>query len=680
MKRTLLFASLALTATGFAQTFSDNFDSYTAGQYLAQNSGGFWTTWSNAPGGAEDVLVSSANFVSGPNSVYFSTSVDGGGPTDLIRNFGVLNTGQFSMEFNMFIETGKAGYFNLQRNATPGQVWAMDCNFNDDGSIDIVNTTGLNFDAGTFTHNTWFNFRIDINFNTNNWEVFIDNVSHGSFANSENQIASIDIFPVDQNAPFSAGYFIDDFEYTITPYSLPNLNAATTLLSFDQGMLAGGSVTPKVKVRNLGTTAITSFDLDVTYNGNTISKSVTGVNLASLAETTVTMDNNLTLVAGNNNMVATVSNVNGNATDGDAADDALSISLDPLVPAAGKMVVGEEGTGTWCPWCVRGIVFMDMMDTKYPDHWIGIAVHSANGDPMIYTPYEAGLGALVSGYPSALVDRLPEVDPSVMEPDFLDRIVVAPTALITNGAQFDPVTNVLDVSVSANFQSAANNNYKMAVVLTEDGLTGTTSVWAQSNAYAGGGNGPMGGFESMPNPVPAAQMVYDHVARIIAPSFAGSNTMFPASISSGETHTMNYTFSIPAAWNLDNIHIVGMLIAPDGKIDNAGKTTVAEAISNGFVNGTDITGVEEFDAVDATLSIYPNPASNLANISLNLKAETAVQLRLIDMNGKEMAARNYGTLNGGVVIPMQTQGFNTGVYIVELTLNNQVIQKRLIIE
>src|SRR3989338_2466434 len=148
MKKTLLIASLAFTTVGMSQTYSDNFDSYNAGQYMASQSGGFWTTWSNAPGGAEDVLVSNANASSAPNSIYFSTAAQAGGPTDLVRNFGVLNTGQFSMEFNIL---------------------------------------------GAYTQNTWFNFRIDINFNTNLWEVFIDDVSIGSFSNSENQIASIDI-------------------------------------------------------------------------------------------------------------------------------------------------------------------------------------------------------------------------------------------------------------------------------------------------------------------------------------------------------------------------------------------------------------------------------------------------------------------------------------------------------
>ena len=108
MKKHVLFLGLLAAGTAFGQTFSDNFDSYTAGQYLCPQSGGAWTTWSNAPGTAEDVMVSSADASSPSNSLYFSTTAQNGGPTDLVKNFGVLNTGQFSMSFNIKVENGKA--------------------------------------------------------------------------------------------------------------------------------------------------------------------------------------------------------------------------------------------------------------------------------------------------------------------------------------------------------------------------------------------------------------------------------------------------------------------------------------------------------------------------------------------------------------------------------------------
>jgi hypothetical protein len=567
MKKITLILSVFIGSYLSAQTFSDNFDSYTAGEKLAAQSGGAWTTWSNAPGGDEDGTVSSANSLSGSNSMYFSSTVSGGGPVDQVRNFGILNTGSFSMSMNMFVETGKAAYFNFQKTATIGQTWSLNANFNDDATLSIDDAATENL-ATTYPQNTWFNFRIDINFNTNLWEVFIDNNFMGSFSNSINQIASIDIFPVDQNTPFSSGFYVDDFEYTVTPYVLPAINAAASLVSIQGPYLAGASVGRKVKVRNLGSSAINSFDLTLNYDGIDFTQSVTGLNLASLAETEVTITAPITLLAGTSVLTATVSNVNG-GVDGDAADDVITLTLNPIVPAAGKVVVGEEGTGTWCGWCPRGAVAMDKMAATYGDKWIGIAVH--NGDPMTVANYDAGIGALIAGYPSSLVDRGNEIDPGVMEGDFLQRITVAPTGLINNSATFLPFSRQLTVTVSSDFQANATSAFKLACVLVEDDVRGTTPGYNQSNYYAGGSNGVMGGYETKPGTVPAAQMVYDHVARAIAPSFGGMTNSFPAVVNSGETHSQNFTFTLPADWNTDNMHIVGLLIDGNGKIDNAGK-------------------------------------------------------------------------------------------------------------
>jgi len=662
----------------YAQTFSDNFDSYTAGSAMAAQSGGAWTTWSNAPGGTEDVLVSNTNSVSGDNSVYFTTSVQAGGPTDLVKNFGVMNTGQFSIEWNMLVESGKAGYFNFQRNATIGQTWAMDCFFADNGDLIINNQDGLNFNA-SYTQGNWFNFRMDINFNSNVWEVFIDDVSVGSFANPVNQIASIDIYPTDQNAPYSCGYYMDDFQYTVTPYVLPSLNGAATFVSFDAGAIAGAVVTPKVKIRNLGSTTINTATIDVDYNGNNITQNLTSLNLASLAETTITMTGTLTLVAGSNDMVATISNVNGGASDGDAADDATTNTINPIVPAAGKMVVSEEGTGTWCGWCPRGAVFMDLMTQKYAQYWTGIAVH--NGDPMTVTDYDAGMGTLIAGYPSALVDRGNDMDPSVMEAEILNRITVAPTAFIENGANWDAGTRTLEVSVSADFQSAANNNYKLAIVLVEDAVTGTGSTYNQTNYYAGGSNGVMGGYETLPSSVPAAQMVYDHVARVIEPSFGGYANSFPATVNAGDVHTVNATFTLPASWDENEIHIVGMLIAPNGTIDNAGRATIAEAVTNGFVDGTDMNAsIDEEDQLDAILKVYPNPSTTFTTVTLNLQSEANVILSLKDMSGATLSTRNYGILSGASTIDVSTVGLAKGAYIVELNVNGVMARRTLIVQ
>lgn len=676
MKKITLVGSLLLSLLSQAQTFTDNFDSYTAGSNLCPQSNGAWTTWSNAPGGSEDVLVSNADAVSGANSIHFTSTSSTGGPTDLIRHFGVLNTGQFSMEFNMKVATGAAAYFNLQKTATMGNTYTLDAMFGDNGVL-LFNQQST-FSA-TYPQGTWFNFRLDINFNTNVWEVFFDDVSQGTFSNAVNQIEAIDIFPVDNNTPYNADYFIDDFSTAITPYTLPTVNAGATFAGTTGGYVTGNSVTPNFTIRNLGVTTITSFDITANYNGVDINQSYSGLSLTSLAEQSFTTTTPITLIAGANPLTFTVSNVNGAGADGDANDDVIVTTLDPTTPAAGKMVLSEEGTGTWCGFCVRGAVYMDKMNTLYNNYWAGLAVH--NGDPMVDTEYDAAMGALISGYPTALVDREAGIDPADMEASILTRLQVAPKATLVNGATWDAGTRTLTVSVTANFQASATNSYKMACAISEDEVTGTDAGYNQSNYYANNAYGPMGGYESLPSTVPAAQMVYDHVARDIQPSFAGTNTMFPsATIASGEVHTLGVSFVLPAEWDETKIHIIGMLIDPSGKIDNVGKATIDEAVANGLVGLPTIISNTTSEQVDDLFKIFPNPAITNAAVVIQLKSESTVNLRILDMSGKEVAARDYGSLNGTSTVNINTSNFQSGVYMVELTVNNQKMTKRLIVQ
>jgi hypothetical protein len=667
MKKTTLFiASVLLCGSSFAQLFSDNFDSYAAGSFLGPQSTS-WSTWSGTEGATEDVTITNNNANSAPNSIYLASTAASGGPQDVVLKFGqVYNSGIFTLQSDFYINAGKNAYFNMQASATLGQVWALNVNM-DAGQVSIDDGNTPNLAVGSYTDATWFTLKIEANLTLHVWKAYVNGALIGTWVNGVNAVAAADFFPVQNSA-----FFMDNVSFDHQTYTLPNLNAMIANVNMG-GEIAGQNVTPTVKILNAGATAITSFDVNLTYNSQNYPFSVTGVNIASIASYTVNMPANV-LVPGNQTYTATISNING-GNDDIAGDNTLTGQIDPVVPAVGKMVVGEEATGTWCQWCPRGAVFMDLFETKYDQYWAGIAVH--NADPMTVTEYDAGMGGLISGYPSAVVDRLTDVDPSGMTPDFFTRLQTAPVATILNGATWDATTRVLNVSVTSNFSMTANSNYKAACVLTEDEVTGTGAGWSQSNAYAGGNNGVMGGFEALSNPVPAATMVYNHVARAISPSFNGMPNSYPATVNAGESYTMNVSFTLPADWDETKINIIGMIIDPTGKIENAGRATIAEAVTNGYV-----AGLTEMPVTDLTqvMTVYPNPASTAATVNLHIAQASNISMKLVDFAGKVMSEKAYGSVEGEYQINVNTTNFKAGVYFVELTVNGQTTSKKLIIE
>lgn len=676
-KATLLLSCVCLALGANAQTFSDNFESYTLTTPLLGVQSPDWRTWSSATGGgAEDVpVISTDNHTSGGSkSIYFSSTATAGGPDDVVLTFGAgpLTTGQFNYTTWLKVPTGKTSYFNFQGTTTIGGMYVLDCWMDNAGNV-IVQNSGTTVATGTFPHAAWFELSVDANLNTNVWEMKINGSSIGTWSNANNQVYAIDIYPADNQAQF----WVDDVSYNVVPYTLPAVNCAGNLISVTSG-LVGQTRVADATVRNLGTTTITSFDISMDLNGGTPQVvNVTGVSIPSLASYVVNFPTPYTLVAGTNTFTATISNVNGAGADGDPADDMITKVLNPVQPAAGKMVVGEEGTGTWCQWCPRGAVFMDLMAEKYDGYWAGIAVH--NSDPMVVAAYDAAIGGLIAGYPSGLVDRGPETDPSAFEGDFLSRITVAPAAFIVNGATYNSGTRVLNVSITSTLQTNISGDYKVACVITEDSVTGTTSQYNQVNAYAGGASGPMGGFESLPNPVPAAQMNYNHVARALSPSFAGMSNAYGTSATTGQVFTHNFSYTLPAAWDANQIHIVGMMIDPSGVIDNAASATISEAVTNGWVSGMSV-GVNQIALAPDDIQLMPNPASSYSNIAVNFKSEADVKVEVYSSTGALVASKAYGKLSGAYNLPVNTQEYASGVYFVKVSVDGQPTILKLVKE
>lgn len=674
MKKILFaFILFGFPSAMFCQSFSDDFESYDIGAMLAATSAD-WETWTGPNGGTDDVEVISDNAHSGSKSVFFSSSATSGGPADIVMPFpGELEVGQFNLEMWLYVNPDAGAYFNLQETAIIGTTWAADIYFLAGGEAQFTSGGSLLLSA-SYPEDMWFKLRMENNLSTNTWEIFFDDISQGIYTNGSTQIASIDIFPLNGNQ-----FFMDDFSYEYIDYAVPVLNGAIVSINNMNSALSSQSVTPELVIRNLGSTSITSFTVDLTYNGFSSSQDVSGVNIPSLGFYSLALQDNYFIAPGLHQAIATISSVNGLLTnDDDPLDDVKTLDINPIVPAAGKAVIAEEGTGTWCPWCVRGTVFMEKLSTDYAGFFIGIAVH--NSDPMTVTEYDSGLGGLISGYPSGLVDRGPVYDPSQFEIPFLERIQIAPKALIVNGANWDSGSRILQVSTTTTFQETVSGNYKIALVLAEDDVTGTGSTWAQSNAYAGGSNGVMGGFEDLPNPVPANQMSYDHVARVISPSFEGFSSAFTGMMNSGNISTHNFSFTLPSEWDENSMHIIAMVIAPDGTIDNAASVNITEAVQNGFVNGTQVVGITSLSSTDEAFTIYPVPSRNECYMNIHLQNNSEFAIEIYNSEGKIMAAKDYGTISGELILPINTSEWPGGIYNVRIIRDGIAHIRRIIKE
>ena len=117
-------------------------------------------------------------------------------------------------------------YFNFQAENTPGVTWSLDVKM-DLGTI-VLENSGINYLTASYPEGVWFELKIVVDLTANNWELFIDNQSLGSFSNTVNKIASLDLYPLDGHQ-----FSVDDvcYEYSTTPYTLGCTDS--TALNYD---------------------------------------------------------------------------------------------------------------------------------------------------------------------------------------------------------------------------------------------------------------------------------------------------------------------------------------------------------------------------------------------------------------------------------------------------------------
>lgn len=407
-------------------------------------------------------------------------------------------------------------------------------------------------------------------------------------------------------------------------------------------------------LKNLSGEVLTSIDIEYTVNGGEpVMESFTGLSVEPIG----TYDFTFTTPAylpevGAYDIVVSISNANGNGPDVNPNNDQLGIIVNFMDYIPFKMVVGEEATGTWCGWCVRGIVYMEYMAETYPDTWIGIAVH--NGDPMVVPEYDAGIGSWIPGYPSGLVDRSEVYDPAEFEQGFLERInEVAPAELMIENQSV--VDGVLTFDVTATFYAKVAN-FRLNTVLVEDFVTGPPPGYNQANYYSGGAYGEMGGFELLPNPVPASDMVYMDVSRALLGGWDGIEGSLPDTVYAGETFNYEFSVVLDESWNYNNMEIVGMLInQTTGKIENACVDDLITSVSSMETN--------------SDVSVYPNPAKDEVRIS-NIEHGN---IYLYNINGQLVMERQ--NVKGSCKLDISK--FENGTYILKIINNEETITTKV---
>ena len=382
------------TITAQQVTFCEDFEGYQNGDPIAQTSPS-WNTWGELMSGTsapftDDANVSSVLSSSGINSLYlFSGATQGN--QDIILPFGSgtpYTTGTFEFVSNFYVNPSTGAYFNFQADNIPGSTWSLDVKM-DLGTIVVENTgSGLNYLTASYPEGVWFELKIIANLTTNNWELFIDNQSLGSFTNTVNQIASLDLYPI-----IGHQFYVDDVCYTYTPFiPLAYDMAAIDLNMVSNLALTSAPFTVSGDVVSISATTITSLDINYSINGGApVVDNLSGLNLALFD--TLTFNHNIIwnpTTTGSYFVEIWASNLNGNP-DMDPSNDYFSDSIHIWNALAVRQPLIETFTSSTCGPCNPANVTAEALFTQNPGKITSIKYQEdfpGSGDP--YYTIETG--------------------------------------------------------------------------------------------------------------------------------------------------------------------------------------------------------------------------------------------------------------------------------------------------
>ena len=91
-------------------------------------------------------------------------------------------------------------------------------------------------------------------------------------------------------------------------------------------------------------------------------------------------------------------------------------------------------------------------------------------------------------------------------------------------------------------------------------------------------------------------------------------------------------------------------------------------------------GVNDIDADQFGLSVYPNPANDEVNVSFNLSNEALVNVTVTDLTGKVVySSKGENNVAGAHSIKINSSNFSDGVYMVNFKANNEVSTQKIVI-
>lgn len=457
-------------------------------------------------------------------------------------------------------------------------------------------------------------------------------------------------------------------------------NDAAILAIDDARSFAGKKGEATLQLMSLGTDSISSIEYTVENGGSTktYTKSFAGeYGLQYMTTTQLDLPMDMPATAGRTDAKFTITKVNGVADEYTAkTENEGTLPVIALPAEAYKRIpVVEELTSTACGWCPLGIAeFNRLADSTDAKKIVKVAVHgpfNRENDPLTCSDYSAFFNNFSSSLPSVLLNRQIKLAPeNMLQACRYMNSLPCEASLTVKGNNGLAGPNI-STTVKFNIDVPANQ-YALAYVLTEDGVSGIDQV----NNFAAvkymytyqGQTGYKSYIEAwkkdpylwalasatINTKTGTSKFEMNHVARAFTEAGENEAGILPA-LKAGEEWTNSYNLKWPKnltpAVNKGKCSVAVYLIdASTGKIVTGCQTKLGESntVDETMTGINDVTVAN--NAADAQISTIDG--------AFVVKAHNATA-RVFDAQGRLVSS---ATVDGEVSLPT----FGNGLFIIRV--------------
>lgn len=472
-------------------------------------------------------------------------------------------------------------------------------------------------------------------------------VDLSAYAGQSNVIVG---FNYNDGAGWTFGWAIDNVKI----FEPAQMDGGVTAVNMQDYVAVNTTQTVAGTLKNFGSTAITSLDLNYSVDGGPVStQPLTGLNIATLASYSFSHSTTWTPSAtGSYSVKAWVSNINGNA-DQNAVNDTMSKTVVVVSQTVPHVCLFEQFTSSTCAPCAAEAPAVNallnanntnsegtsVVAIKYQMNW-----PSPGNDPS-YNPDGNTRRTYygVSGIPYFSIDGVESTD----DQQSLDAAIAKPAIMS------------LDVSYTLSGDTVTAT----AVVTPYANISATTKLHI----------GVIEDYYNYPGAA-TSQKDYYYVQRKMLPNGNG-NTISPLTEGVAKTVTQSYKFTVATptqgSYNLwvgtGNVSVVAFIQ------DNASKKVFQAGVAQYPV------GINESE-INTRVNVYPNPSSGVVHMDVNSISGDHLDITVMNMLGEVVYSENFSN-SGKMNTYLDLAHLSDGVYFLNIkNASGGSVTQKLILE